>query len=103
MSAVLSTLQRLEECVALTGRPATGPLWEMTLTKLISHESARLREQKTRLQTQLTDFERQYGMSSRAFYPRFERGEVGDEMDFIEWAATYEMVRNLDRYLRILN
>jgi len=103
VSAVLNTLRQLEEYVALTGDATNTPVWELTLAKLISQETARLQEQKARLQAQLEAFERRYAMPSRVFYSRFERGELGDEMDFIEWAATQEMVQNLDRYLQILS
>jgi hypothetical protein len=41
------------------------------------------------------DFERRYGWTSEEFYPRFERGELGDDMDLIEWSATIEMIRDL--------
>ena len=30
---------------------------------------------------------------------KFERGELGDAMDFVEWSATYEMVKRLERQL----
>jgi hypothetical protein len=30
-------------------------------------------------------------MSSQEFYRRFRAGELGDEMDFVEWSVFYEM------------
>lgn len=52
---------------------------------------------KAKLEQQLAEFERQYCLDSATFYERFERGEMGDATDFIEWAATYEMVKELGR------
>lgn len=54
-------------------------------------------EIKSRLEANLLAFEKQYAMSSTDFYERFENGELGDAMDFIEWAATIEMLDNLNK------
>jgi len=62
-----------------------------------------LTEQRTRLQTQLAEFERQYNLASDEFYARFERGELGDATDFVEWSATYEMIHNLEDRLAVLS
>ena len=47
-------------------------------------------------------FEARYGWTSDEFYPRFERGELGDDMDLIEWSATIEMIQNLLRAIATL-
>jgi len=99
MSAVLSKLKQLEEYVTLTGETSRDPVLELALGKLVSREAAHLKRQEARLQAQLEAFEQQYAMATDAFYTRFERGELGDGMDLIEWAATYEMVQNLERQL----
>jgi hypothetical protein len=39
---------------------------------------------------------------SDEFYPRFERGELGDATDFVEWSATCEMIQNLEERLAVL-
>ncbi|MDO8616481.1 MAG: hypothetical protein Q7T33_12220 [Dehalococcoidia bacterium] len=38
----------------------------------------------------LKDFEEKFGMSSKEFYEKFSRGEMGDDQDVIEWAGLYE-------------
>jgi len=35
--------------------------------------------------------EQQYGMDSDQFYERFQRGELGDDLDYFDWAAKFEM------------
>ncbi len=35
--------------------------------------------------------ERQYGMDSAQFYEQFQRGELGDDLDYFEWATKFEM------------
>ena len=103
MSAVLSKIRKLEEYISLTGESAQDKVWEQALDKLLAREVTRLIEQKTRLQTQLAEFERQCDLASDEFCIRFERGELGDATDFVEWSATYEMLQNLEGQLAVLS
>jgi len=48
-----------------------------------------------RYERDLREFERRYGMGSETFYRRFEAGELGDAMDFFEWAGLYELRQDL--------
>ena len=47
-------------------------------------------------------FERTYSLTSNEFYTRYEKGEMGDEIDFVEWAATVEMFANVEKRLTLL-
>jgi hypothetical protein len=102
MPSVLSKVRKLEEYIALTNASSLDRILEMTIDKLISREISRLTSQKARLKEQLTEFEGKYSLNSKEFYEKFERGELGDAMDFVEWSATYEMVENLERQLATL-
>ena len=102
MSVALERIQQLAEYVALSGDTIEDRVLELALDKLMSREVSRLATQRRRLQAQLAEFERRYGLSSRDFYERFERGELGDDADFVEWSATYEMVENLNTRLAVL-
>ncbi len=55
-----------------------------------------------RYERDLREFERRYGMGSEAFYRRFEAGELGDAMDFFEWAGLYELRQDLMEKIRRL-
>ena len=48
----------------------------------------------------LRAFEARYGMDSTMFYQRFEAGELGDAMDFFEWAGLYELRQDLLEKIR---
>ncbi len=76
---------------------------ESTIDKMLDRERQRLLLQQTRLESQIADFEARYGWTSDEFYPRFERSELGDNIDFLEWSATIEMIRNLRRTLGSLS
>ena len=71
-----------------------GKLLEMTLGKY------RLRLQ--RYDRDLREFEEQYGMDSPIFYERFEAGDLGDAMDFFEWAGVYELRQDIGKKIRQL-
>jgi len=102
MSTVLSKVKRLEEYMASTNASSLDNVLELTIDKLLDRETSRLISQKARLEQQLADFEQRYSLSSEEFYERFEQGELGDAMDFVEWSATYEMAANLQYRLSIL-
>jgi len=102
MSTVLSKVKRLDEYMASTNASSLDKVLELTIGKLLDRETSRLITQKARLEQQLADFERRYSLSSEEFYEKFERGELGDAMDFVEWSSTYEMATNLRCQLSIL-
>lgn len=78
------------------------PVIDLVLNKLMHRETQRMRELKTRLLEQLTTFEKNYVLDTPNFYSRYEKGGMGDDMDFVEWAATWEMLLNLDKRLALL-
>jgi hypothetical protein len=47
------------------------------------------------LRQQLQVFEVRYSMKTAEFYPRFLRGEMGDERDFIVWAGLQELLKRV--------
>jgi hypothetical protein len=101
MAAVLEKVRQLERYVQLTNGHVDQYL-ERMLDKALERERQRLLRQQTRLDSHVAEFERRYGWRSDEFYPRFERGELGDDMDFIEWSATIEMIANLQCALNAL-
>ena len=67
----------------------------LVLDKLLNVISEQHRSLLKRYQADLQDFEMRYGMSSAEFYRKFELGELGDEMDFFEWAGLFELQQDL--------
>ena len=41
-------------------------------------------------------------MESATFYRRFEAGELGDAMDFFEWASLYELRQDIIKKIQRL-
>ena len=101
MMTTLQKVRRLEQYIA-TDSSAVDPVIHMAIDKLMEREITRLLKLKTRLAEQLEEFERTYAMNSSDFYTRYENGEMDDDMDFIEWAATVEMLKNIENRLLLL-
>jgi hypothetical protein len=43
----------------------------------------------------LAQYEQRYGMESAAFSERFQRGEMGDALDYVRWATKYRMYEEM--------
>ena len=48
----------------------------------------------------LHDYELEYGMTSVAFFEKYQRGEMGDAMPFIKWAGRYQIYIDLKNKLK---
>jgi hypothetical protein len=66
---------------------------DQILGKLLDVALSRHRQRLARYQREMRHFEERYEMESATFYRRFEDGELGDAMDFFEWAGLYELFR----------
>ena len=97
----LEKVKRLENYLAINDSEV-DPVVESTIDKLLSRESHRLFDLKIRLADQLQEFEQRYSLKSTEFRRRYEAGELGDEMDFVEWSATVEMLNNIESHLELL-
>jgi len=101
MISTLEKVKRLEQYLAVDSS-AIDPVLQMAIDKLLARETARLSELKKRLAAQLKGFEEHYALNSADFYTRYEKGEMGDSMDFIEWSATVEMLANAEKQMALL-
>ena len=101
MMTTLEKIKRLEQYVGVD-HVDIDPVLDMTLEKLIKRELNRLLTLKSRLLEQVSDFEHKYSLTSEQFYLRYEQGELGDDIDFMEWAATLEMIVNLEQQADLL-
>jgi hypothetical protein len=101
MTVVLEKVRQLENYLEWRGGYADSVM-DLTINKMLQRERAQMEAQLGRLQQQLAAFESQYGWSTPDFYERFEQGELGDDIDYFEWSATWEMVQQLQQGLRLL-
>lgn len=59
--------------------------------KLLNVKLGQQRQRLERYEQELHAFEHRHGLDSATFYRRFEAGELGDDMDFCEWAGLVEL------------
>jgi len=102
MSTILEKVRLLEQYIEMRAGYIDRVL-ESTLDKILQREHDRLQSQIARLRDQLAVFENRYGLPTSEFYERFERGEMGDDADFFEWSATWEMFQDLQSDLELLH
>ena len=72
---------------------------ERAIDTLIALEQDRVRHELTEIKIRLKEFEAQYLMSSEQFYRRYERGELGDSADFVEWSSFCDMKQLAQQHL----
>jgi hypothetical protein len=101
MNSTVEKLRQLEQYLS-NSYHFNDPVVEMTIDKLLDYERQNILEQKKRLQMRCKEFENTYSMKSEKFYIRFEKGELGDKMDFFEWASTIDMLKEVDKDLSLL-
>lgn len=68
---------------------------ELVLDKLFDVMLDQYRSRLARYEVDLNHFETRYHKSSSEFYREFEAGELGDAMDFFEWAGLVELQQDL--------
>jgi hypothetical protein len=70
-------------------------LTAQTLNKLVDLETSRVRMQLEEIERVMADYERQYGMNTADFFRQFEADQLGDRMDFVEWASLTKLAKHL--------
>ena len=82
-----------QQVVVTTDAPAAlKPL----LASAIQSELRMLEVGLARIAERLQAFEKQYSLTSEEFAQRFESGEIGESLDYIEWAGEIETYRCLE-------
>ena len=86
-------------------RDLMAPLGELTQDKLgslVGHQPGDGPKAVSYTHLDLAEFEAKYEMNSATFYARFRAGEMGDAMDFMEWASLYDMHEGAVQRLSLL-
>ena len=98
----MTALEKLEVLSRLVREGKTDPLIDRTLDKLLAHKRTEVEAQYRRIQTDVKAFEEQHGMDSSTFVERYQEGSLGDDADFIEWYALWNMLQELEEWLNDL-
>ena len=93
---------RVQVLGKLYERGQGSELLDLTLEKLFAYEVQSTRQQLGELERDLAAFEERYELASSEFYERFQAGELGDEMDYVEWASLHQMAERLRERIALL-
>jgi len=99
MADVISKIKILEELAKLGGE---DEVFLRTIDKLTRYKKDMLEDDLREIEVQLRSFEEEYNMDSDEFILKFEKGEAGDNMDFMEWASLYDMKKRIIGRLALL-
>ncbi|MFB2921594.1 hypothetical protein [Aerosakkonema funiforme] len=102
MSNQGTTLEKLQRLETLCRQGYASDIIELSLDKIIAYEIANAQKEAAELQAELQAFEAQYKISSQDLYRSFRKGEMGDDVDFVEWSAFYQMWLSVQERLEIL-
>ena len=75
---------------------------DLALEKLMAYELSETQQQLVQLQKDLGEFEQRYALSSESFYAHFQAGQLGDAMDYVDWASLYQMAERLRQRIILL-
>ena len=103
MQTKTSTAKRLHALAELYEQGQASDLMDRTLDKLLRHEAEQSQAQLNELEADLAKFEHQYNLSSTVFYRQYQAGQMGDDMDYVEWASLVQMADNLKKRLHLLS
>lgn len=101
MDTTITQIQRLEKYI-LASRMSIDGIFSATISKLYTREVKRINQLIIRLEIQLSEFENQYSMTSEMFKQKYEFENLGDDIDFVEWSSTLDMLENAKKRQNIL-
>lgn len=85
---------RLQEISQLVGEP----LVYETLAKLLQIEKTKCLRKIERLKNELSPYEQRFGIDSSDAWKQYRIGQLGDDMDVMEWMALVENFNAMKEY-----
>lgn len=75
---------------------------ETAVHKIIVHQTTRDENDLLHVNTDIDGYERQYNMDSATFWTQYQRGELDDTADFMEWHILCKSRQRIEKRLAIL-
>ena len=96
------TLNDLQNLTTLYREGHRSPIIDRAVEKIVAFERDRARQEMDELNAKLQRCEQQHHMNSEEFYRRFRSGELGDDLEWVEWSIFYEMRATVRQRLTLL-
>jgi hypothetical protein len=101
METTINQIQKLEKYL-ITTRKNVDKVFSNSISKIYNRELKKSREMINSLELQLKIFEKKYNLKTKTFIKKYESGDLGDDIDFVEWSATHDMWINACKEFQIL-
>lgn len=101
METTIDKVERFAHFLKVHRRESDAVI-DPVLDKLLDRERQALIKQRDELRAELDQFESQYALESSEFHEKFKRGEMGDDMDFFDWSATWDIYQEILKSLEAL-
>ncbi len=102
MEQETGTVGKLQSLIRLYDEGYRSAVVDRAVDKLVALEVEQTRKELQRLRARLQAYEEMHGMQSEVFYRQFRSGELGDDMDFVEWSVFWDMHQAATRRLNEL-
>jgi hypothetical protein len=83
--STLTTVHNLDRLKALYASDLFDSFLDNAIGKIVERQVTRDESDLAHLNTQLSQFEEQYGLSADEFWQRYQAGQMADTADFMEW------------------
>ena len=70
-------------------------LTAQTLNKAVEYEASQSQTQLTEIEKVLSDYEKQFKLSTVEFFKRYEAGQTDDSAESMEWASLAQMAESI--------
>lgn len=95
-------LNQLQVLKTISKQGAYSDIFVISLRNVFLEEIKNIEQEIQEIEIDLQTFEQEYKLSSEQFYQQFKKGKLGDEIDFVEWSAFYQMWYSLQERLNLL-
>lgn len=99
MSAVISQLTALEK---ICQNGLEDSYLEKAINKVVTYEVSKTQKDIKVLNKELSELEKKFNMNSATFFKKWKSGALGDDADFFEWSALYQMFLKAKKRLELL-
>jgi len=78
-------------------------LTAQTLNKAVEYEVSQSQTQLVEIEKVLTEYEKEFNMSTVEFFKRYQAGHTDDSAESVEWASLAQMAESIHKRLALLS
>ena len=94
----MKTQNQIQQVVNILGEPVVFD----AIAKLLQIEKEKCLKKINRLKSELTQYEKQFSISSKEAWGKYQSGTLGDDFDVMEWMALFQNLMSFqEQYERI--